>query len=462
MPPKKGGGGANPVPTAGAVNKGPTQRSNESSLGRNPLGQISKSNSGIAPLIIEGANLSKMQVSDLIKQQLKDICILDIQLSRSGMFTVYAKDVKSFNRILNEFAGILATKGQASAKVYVPRSIQRIKDTEKVAFVKRVDLEVPEGRITEALKDVGLEVIEVARLMKRDRTAPTQTVKITFSDVKNRNTFVQTGLQVDSMHFIAEAANHNTKPVQCYLCLQYNHIAKYCKTKQQLCAKCGDNHHVDKCTAATDAQKCVNCEGKHSATSNECPKYKEQEKRLLNAVKQYGSSATQTTQQTYNINNTNDFPTLPPNTQMNLLQADMFDKLFEMFSNKMEKMIEATTSRLINSLQQRISKIEKIVKIVEENVGNDAVDAYSVSSSDSDNDTVQRSQQPKRTLPIQRTGSLPSSAATPKTTTEITSKTSNKKKTAPATNAKRNRSPNSSLDATATKNKDRKTSDNEN
>ncbi|CAF1684272.1 unnamed protein product [Rotaria magnacalcarata] len=59
------------------------------------------------------------------------------------------------------------------------------------------------------------------------------------------------------MHFNAEAASQNKKPVQCYICLQYNHATKYCKTKQQICANCGDNHRIEQCTAANDAIKFV-------------------------------------------------------------------------------------------------------------------------------------------------------------------------------------------------------------
>ncbi|CAF2127834.1 unnamed protein product [Rotaria magnacalcarata] len=160
-----------------------------------------------------------MQVTDLIKKHLKDIRVNDIQLSRTGMFTIYASDVSSFNRLLNEFTAILATNGQTSTKLYVPRSIQRIKDTDKIAFVKQVDLEIPEGRITVALKDVGLDVTDVIQLKNKERNTPTQTVKVTFTDAQNRNTFVQTGLQVDLMYFVTEAAKHNSKPVQCYMCL---------------------------------------------------------------------------------------------------------------------------------------------------------------------------------------------------------------------------------------------------
>ncbi|CAF3253778.1 unnamed protein product, partial [Rotaria sp. Silwood2] len=148
------------------------------------------------------------------------------QLTRSGIFTLYATDISSFNRLLNEFSNILIANGEPSASLYVPRSIQRIKDTEKVAFVKRVDLEIPEKRINDALKEVGLDIENVVRLTSKDGNHPTRTIKIIFKDVQNRNTFVHIGLQVDSMHFTAEPAMQNIKPVQCYTCLKYNHVAK--------------------------------------------------------------------------------------------------------------------------------------------------------------------------------------------------------------------------------------------
>ncbi|CAF4684098.1 unnamed protein product [Rotaria sp. Silwood2] len=131
------------------------------------VGLKKQSNFSIAPLILDGVKLNKLQLNDVIKQHLKDLRISDIQLSRTGNFTIYAADVRSFNHLLNELTPLLARNGQATAKIYVPRSIQRIKDTEKVAFVKNVDIEIPEGRITEALKDVGLDAIDVVRLVNK-------------------------------------------------------------------------------------------------------------------------------------------------------------------------------------------------------------------------------------------------------------------------------------------------------
>ncbi|CAF4993394.1 unnamed protein product, partial [Rotaria socialis] len=262
-----------------------------------------------------------------------DVKIHDIQLSRSGLFTLYASDVSSFNRLLNEFTIILATNGQQAAKIFVPRSIQRIKDTEMVAFVKRVDLEIPENRITESLTKVGLDVINVIRLTRKDGNAPTSTIKITFKDANNRNTFIHTGLQVDSMHFNAEAASQNKKPVQCYICLQYNHVAKYCKTKQQICAKCGDNHRIEQCTAANDTIKCNNCKGKHLATANDCPNFLEQEKRMLNLINQYSSTSSPTTTSPL-LHDSNEFPSLPNmyQRQQGLLQNDILDELINLLT----------------------------------------------------------------------------------------------------------------------------------
>jgi len=54
----------------------------------------------------------------MLKEYFKEIKISDIQLSRSGIFTLYATDVASFNLLLNEFAAILTANGQSAAKLH--------------------------------------------------------------------------------------------------------------------------------------------------------------------------------------------------------------------------------------------------------------------------------------------------------------------------------------------------------
>ncbi|CAF4644067.1 unnamed protein product, partial [Rotaria sp. Silwood2] len=363
---------------------------------------------------------------------------------------------------LNELTPILATNGQATAKIYVPRSIQRIKDTEKVAFVKNVDIEIPEGRITEALKDGGLDAIDVVRLMNKSKNVPTRTIKITFSDPQNRNTFVHTGLQVDSMHFIAEAANQNTKPVQCYICLKYNHVAKYCKTKQQICARCGETHRLEQCTAVSDVVKCCNCKGSHIATSSECATYKEQEKRINNLVNQYSSPNIPRTSAPA-IHDLNEFPSLPNllQRQQDHIHNELFDEIINVLSSKMEKIIEEATSRLFQTLLKKIKKIETFIETHDNNVKG----ALTISDSDSEEESQVakhiKNKQKQKVAITKLTTSTTDTSSKPTTTSNVTSSKPPRKAKEGSKPAKRVRSPNSSLDTSTFDSKDLKTSNND-
>ena len=284
---------------------------------------------------------------------------------------------------------------------------------------------------------------------------------------------MHTGLQVDSMHFIAEAASQNTKPVQCYICLQFNHVAKYCKTKQQLCARCGDSHRMDQCIAANDAIKCSNCKGNHLATTNNCPKYKEQEKRMLTLVNQYSSTSKPATTLPA-VHDANEFPSLPNiyQRQLDHLQNGHFDELFNAFTSKMEKIIEETTTRLFKSLLQRIKKIENTIASVENIINDDKMDSDSDSSPLSDDEiqiipgkkTKQQSLDVSKLTKNKNTPTATSNTnntTQPPTTTNYTAPKPPRKQKATAKTGKRNRSPNSSLDTTAMDSKDFKTNINE-
>lgn len=469
MPPKPGGGGVRLKKQKQSLNS--QSQSSSNSQNAVPVGtsQIAarpnQSKFNIAPLILEGVKMNKLQLNDLLKQHLNDVKVKDIQLSRSGSFTLHAGDVSSFNRLLNDLTSILSANGHPSAKLFVPRSIQRIKDTDKVAFVKRVDLELPEDRIADALKHVGLDVINVTRLNSKDGKTPTRTIKITFSDVQNRNTFVHTGLQVESMHFIAEAASQNTKPVQCYICLKFNHVAKYCQTKQQVCARCGDNHRMDQCTAVSEAGKCFNCKGNHLATSKDCSHYVEQEKRMLNLINQYSSTSKPVTPAPA-IYSTTDFPMLPNGLQQQkeILQSSLFDDILNALSSKMETIIEEATSRLFKALQRKINKLEESMGIILNDNEDDAVLTVSDSDSNEESQVVKHiKNKQKQNLEAAKVHISTTTTSSQPTTTalnQIKPKPPQKKKAAKKS-SKRPLSPNSSQNTSTNDNKDLKTNSND-
>ncbi|CAF1563774.1 unnamed protein product [Rotaria magnacalcarata] len=80
-----------------------------------------QSSFSIAPLILESVKLIKLQLNDILKQHLKDLRISDIQLNRTGIFTIYAIDVNSVNRLLNELTPILATNGKVTVPILMAR-----------------------------------------------------------------------------------------------------------------------------------------------------------------------------------------------------------------------------------------------------------------------------------------------------------------------------------------------------
>ena len=87
------------------------------------------------------------------------------------------------------------------------------------------------------------------------------------------------------------------------------------------------------------------------ATANDCPKFLEQEKRMLNLINQY-SSTSKPTMISPLLHDMNEFPSLSniDQRQQNHLHNDIFDELINLLTTKMEKIIEETTKRLFKSL----------------------------------------------------------------------------------------------------------------
>lgn len=122
---------------------------------------------------------------------------------------------------------------------------------------------------------------------------------------------------------------------------------------------------------------------------------------------------------------------------------------------KMEKIIEATTNRLMKSLNQRISKIEKTIAAVDSMMDVASTETSDDSMTDSDNEIQAVNVQQDKQRPTSQNVTTSAATSTPQqqTTTNDITKPPNKKK-ATSKNIKRTRSPNSSLDATTTNNKD--------
>ena len=70
------------------------------------------------------------------------------------------------------------------------------------------------------------------------------------------------------------------EPVRCFRCQKFNHVARNCVSKVDVCAKCSKHHPTKECrneqqpgTSSDSHVKCFNCKGDHPAYSKECPDY---------------------------------------------------------------------------------------------------------------------------------------------------------------------------------------------
>ena len=60
------------------------------------------------------------------------------------------------------------------------------------------------------------------------------------------------------------------RPTQCYKCLKFGHVSKYCHSSISRCYKCGSPDHDPRTAKCENQEKCFNCNGEHHAKSNRC------------------------------------------------------------------------------------------------------------------------------------------------------------------------------------------------
>lgn len=90
---------------------------------------------------------------------------------------------------------------------------------------------------------------------------------------------------------VYRVSDYRPRPLVCFGCHQIGHKADVCPIKIKRCGSCGHEHgEVEECQAPPN---CVNCDGTHVATSNDCPKRKIPPRNNTRRKNQRTMSATQ-------------------------------------------------------------------------------------------------------------------------------------------------------------------------
>ena len=165
------------------------------------------------------------------------------------------------------------------------------------------------------------------------------------------------------MHFLVEKAKHNTKPVQCFACLQFGHVSKYCKRSHNpVCSVCGGNHRHDQCDRGNLPPTCYNCNGAHTAISSECPVYKERQQKSKETIERYTESEYyQRERKAPRLEDMEDFP--PPNlhhTQtIHKTMEEMMINTIARMNEKMLEMIQEATQRILEEVGSKFEQLAK-------------------------------------------------------------------------------------------------------
>ncbi|CAF1155467.1 unnamed protein product [Rotaria sp. Silwood1] len=317
--------------------------------------QTMKQGYELPPLILEGVSLSRVALNNFLVKKIPELKCNNIMYNdKRKNFTIYPSTIASYNALLTRLS---LNELSDTAKIFIPRSIQRIQKTDKEAFVKSVDKEISIQEIQNALTYNGYQVNQVERLMNKEKTGTGTTIKITFDDVKNRDAFIKLGLQIDHMHFPAEKAKQKINPQQCHSCYRFGHIAKYCKQQQLICSYCAGPHRYNVCDQKQLPPKCSNCQGSHEATSHDCPKYINEQKRIQTAIDRYSYSSTSIHHSTP-VPDSHDIKNYPLLSSTNsIITSQTLNSITEACTMATMKAIENISNKLITIFTKKMNEL---------------------------------------------------------------------------------------------------------
>lgn len=219
---------------------------------------------------------SKKDSDDNMTQDLHDV---DIGLKLKQMKTKGIWEIKKVTR--KELKIIFGSKEEANwflkgnqpnllgVNAFIPRY-----NVVKVGIVFDIPTLYSEEYLKENLT-AEVPIMEVRRCQKRkvlngrktQEWIPANTVKLTFRG------------QAVPDEVIFGFSKRKVKPdvpqpIQCFKCLRFGHMAKFCRQEGNTCQRCGTRHEFSRENPCSNGMKCFHCHSdKHDGCSRDCPEF---------------------------------------------------------------------------------------------------------------------------------------------------------------------------------------------
>lgn len=210
---------------------------------------------------------------------IEDIHDVNIGLKLKQLKVIGITEIKKISRrelkiiFLNKEDANLFLKGRIPNDLKLNAFIPKYNIT-KTGIIFDIPTHFDEQYLMENLES-DLPIIGVFRCQKRKvmlgrktkEWIPSNTVKVTFRG------------QMVPDEVIFGYSKRKVKPdvpnvVQCYRCMRFGHILKFCKQHTITCSHCGTQHELDPNVPCTKPTKCFHCHSdSHDALFKECPEY---------------------------------------------------------------------------------------------------------------------------------------------------------------------------------------------
>ena len=157
--------------------------------------------------------------------------------------------------------------GKCKVVTVVQVGEQKLRPKRCKGVITGVTLDIKEDELNEHLKARGVEITSVKRMTRGPERKESETVLVEFEGER-----IPDRLYLGCMSYFVRA--YIPKPMRCFKCQKFGHIAKYCKEKRR-CPRCTGDHEYEECTAGTQL-KCCSCGGEHSVTFGGCAVMKQE------------------------------------------------------------------------------------------------------------------------------------------------------------------------------------------
>jgi hypothetical protein len=106
-------------------------------------------------------------------------------------------------------------------------------------------------------------------------------IRATCNNEEDTIKLIKEGVKLDYFKLIVEEYKRPIRPLQCYKCQQFDHVAANC-IADQVCQRCGGVHPKTECMS--EKEKCANCGEEHESSYHQCAFYRNKLEERINKI----------------------------------------------------------------------------------------------------------------------------------------------------------------------------------